>query len=321
MADQDTTLKEDDELEIVEVDKIPTEAEIAAAAAAKAAEAEDAQDDDDEDERLAEDHSGDGDDAAATEAKKKKRDSRTRAERNRQRREAQAKLERDYSAERAARIALEERIARLEGTTIDSRKQDIDEKISAAKRKIADAEIIHARAIEAGNGDDAVEAMRLRDEARDAERFLAAQKQQLDRPAPPTIDARAKSLSDSWKSANPWYDGQSEESLIVNALDNRLAAEGYDPRTEGYWSELTRRAAKRLGAAEVARKTPPADPARKTPPPLGATREHAPPSTRREVYVTPERKQAMQEAGIWDDPAKRARMLRTYADYDRNAAS
>lgn len=310
MADPDT-LKEDDELEIVEVDQLPTEAEIAERAAPA-----DTDDDDHEDERLAEDHSGDGDDADKAEAKKKKR---TVAERNKARRDAFARVERELSTERSMRLAMEERLARLEGTTIDSRKQDIDDRLTATRRRIADAEIIHARAIEAGNGDDAVEAMRLRDDARDNERLLSQQKTILNQPAAPVLDARAKNLSDSWKSANPWYDGQSEESLIVNAIDTRLTQEGYDPRAEDYWSELTKRAAKRLGAAEATAREAPRDPARKTPPPMGATREHAPASTRREVYVTPERKQAMQEAGIWDDPSKRAKMLRTYADYDRNA--
>jgi hypothetical protein len=54
---------------------------------------------------------------------------------------------------------------------------------------------------------------------------------------------------------------------------------------------------------------------------MGTSREHAPPSTRRsEIYVTPERKAAMQEAGIWDDPVRRNRVLKEYREYDKSSA-
>jgi hypothetical protein len=41
-----------------------------------------------------------------------------------------------------------------------------------------------------------------------------------------------------------------------------------------------------------------------------------PPSTRKEVYVSPERVQAMKDAGVWDDSALRNRYLKAYQDYD-----
>ena len=54
-------------------------------------------------------------------------------------------------------------------------------------------------------------------------------------------------------------------------------------------------------------------------PPVATGREHAPVSTKKEIYVTPERKQAMIDAGIWDDPVRRNQMLKAYASYDRSA--
>jgi hypothetical protein len=53
---------------------------------------------------------------------------------------------------------------------------------------------------------------------------------------------------------------------------------------------------------------------------MGNTREHVPQSTKKEVYVTPDRKQAMIEAGYWDDPVKRNQMLKAYQAHDRNSA-
>jgi hypothetical protein len=60
---------------------------------------------------------------------------------------------------------------------------------------------------------------------------------------------------------------------------------------------------------------------RRKAPPQGGTREHAPTSTRKEIYVTPERKQAMMDAGIWDDVAKRNQMLKAYQAYDKNGSA
>jgi hypothetical protein len=74
--------------------------------------------------------------------------------------------------------------------------------------------------------------------------------------------------------------------------------------------------ANRIGDGDDA----PARNAKRKAPPTGSGREYAPPSTKNEVVVTPERKQAMVEAGVWDDPVARKRYLKAYQDYDRNTA-
>lgn len=328
----DDVLKEDDEqLDIVEVDKLPTAEELAAAAAGKDQKAESDEDDDDGhddhddgdndegDKRLAEDHSDDGDDAESANRKK-------RLKRRQAQKEARARADRVIETLAFENRAMHERLARLEGTTVAVHKQDIDDRLAEARRRVAQAESIHGKAIESGNGEDAVEALRLRDEARDEARALEYQKTQLETPAAPQVDKSVQNLSNQWRAANPWYDGESEESLITNAIDARVKAEGFDPRTPAYWEELTKRVTRRLGVPDdegEARRAPrdKATPEKKKAPPMGQSREHAPSSTRREVYVTPERKQAMQEAGIWDDPVRRARVLKAYAEHDRNPAS
>lgn len=330
--------KDVEELEIVEVDKVPTAEEIAAAAKVKDTGAKDGDDDHDEDDdgdedtRLAEDHSDDGDDADSANRKK-------RLKRRQAQKEARDRTLRKVDTLEFENRVLHERLTRLEGATIAGRKEDIDERIAEAQGRVRQAETIHARAIEAGNGEDAVEAMRIRDEARDSLRVLEGQKHQLDNPQRQTsvADERIQSLGAQWRAANPWYDGVSEESQTTNIIDAGVKAEGYNPATPEYWEELTRRVKRRLGGSSRERDDGGGEDdrrergngrerkddntrQRREPPPMGANREHAPPSTRREVYVTPERKQAMQEAGIWDDPARRSRMLKAYADYDRDAA-
>ena len=52
-------------------------------------------------------------------------------------------------------------------------------------------------------------------------------------------------------------------------------------------------------------------------PAVGSGKEHAPSSTRKEVYISPERKSALVEAGVWDDPVLRMRYVKRYAAYDK----
>ena len=127
-------------------------------------------------------------------------------------------------------------------------------------------------------------------------------------------DPRVSSLAQEWMGANPWYDpkGGNEDSAITNAIDTRLVAEGYNPASVEYWQELTNRLRNRVAPAARTRKAPEGDATPK--------KKAAPQSTKKEVYVTPDRKQAMIEAGYWDDPVKRNQMLKAYQAHDRNSA-
>lgn len=117
---------------------------------------------------------------------------------------------------------------------------------------------------------------------------------------------------------NPWYDaqGRNEDSAIVMAIDQSLARDGFDPRSEDYWNELRSRAAKRLPERFGGEKKQPRK--ARGGPAVGSGKEHAPASTRKEVYISPERKAALIEAGVWDDPVLRAKYVKRYAEYDRS---
>ena len=51
------------------------------------------------------------------------------------------------------------------------------------------------------------------------------------------------------------------------------------------------------------------------------TRETVSGDGKRQIYVTPEQKQAMIDAGYWDDPVKRNRVLKRYAEQSRQASA
>ena len=48
-------------------------------------------------------------------------------------------------------------------------------------------------------------------------------------------------------------------------------------------------------------------------------RESAPSARPNEFRLSPDRVKAIKEAGRWDDPTERSKMIRKYAEYDRNS--
>mgnify|MGYP000424242593 CR=1 FL=1 len=198
--------------------------------------------------------------------------------------------------------------------------QTLDERLQKAQRDIQQAEHFIAKATEAGNGEDVVAAMRIREQAAAEAQQLQYARQQFEearkQSTTPQVNPAVVNYAKEWMSANSWYDpsGRDRDSALTKAIDNEIVQEGYNPATREYWEELTARVADALGE-----ETPAQKPKRRGPP-TGNTREHAPVSTKREIYVTPERKQAMIEAGVWDDATLRQRYLKAYQSYDAGPA-
>jgi hypothetical protein len=192
-----------------------------------------------------------------------------------------------------------------------------------------------AHAIEAGNGEDAAKAMRIRDQAMQKVQQLQVNKHQHSQvaqdlhqqsqqaPSQPTgPDPEVAGFAQNWVSKNSWYNpnGKDEASKIVLAIDQALVDSGYNPKTEEYWRELDKRVARRLPEIKGGGNDDSQDDDRRGQrrgPPVGSSRDQAPQSTRREVYISPERKQAMTDAGVWEDPVLRQRYLKQYAKWDR----
>jgi hypothetical protein len=196
-----------------------------------------------------------------------------------------------------------------------------DAYINQAAQEANMAERVIAKAVERGNGEDVAQAMRYRDQAIAKVQQLQFQKQQAaqQRPVvqPNQLDDLTMHYAKEFINDNPWYDaqGRDEDSAIVIAVDQALAKDGLNPQTEEYWDELRKRVARRLpekfGKKQSERTA-------RGGPSVGSGREHAPTSTRKEMYVSPERKSALVEAGVWDDPVLRNKYLKRYAEYDRN---
>ena len=307
----DNTLTENDDEELIPVDTPPEED----------AEPEHQADDDEEDERLAQSEDESEADITSrgtnTERAEKRRKRRETLRKAREADRMQIEMLRRQNAE------LVQRMAALEGKATRSTVQSLEQKIAATRAEIAQAEHVIAKATEAGNGEDVVAAMRIRDQAMAQAQQLEYARQQAAQPRAPQVNPAVVNYAKQWMEANPWYDpqGRDRDSALTKAIDAELAREGYDPASRDYWEELTARVADAFGegddGASQAADRGSSRPRRKAPP-TGNTREHAPASTKREIYVTPERKQAMIDAGIWDDPVRRNQMLKAYQAYDRD---
>ena len=300
-------LKENDDDELIPVETAPEDDQQAAEQAD-----DDGDDEDDGDERLAESEDDHDEEVSLNRKRRQKR-------REMQKRAREA-TQHELNALRQHNEEMARRLAAVEGHALNSNAQQLDARINQTLNDIRQAEHIMAKATEAGNGEDVVAAMRIRDAAMSEAQQLQYQKQQFEQarqPRQPQVDPNVVGYAKQWMDANPWYDpnGSDRDSALTKVIDNELAREGYNPGTRDYWEELTSRVAEALGEAEPVQTKP-----RRKAPPQGNTREHAPTSSRKEIYVTPERKQAMIEAGVWDDPVARQRYLKAYQAYDNGSA-
>ena len=311
------TLKENDDKdeELVIVEEKPNETSTV----------EDNDDGDEDDDRVASSNEDSERDAIRERRRVEKQDRKQRREEAIKR----DKLELDFLRKR--NDDLERRIGVQEQRTHKLDLSAFDAEIAKASNEIEMADRVIAKAIAAGNGEDVTQAMRYRDAAMARAQQLAFQKQRVaaQPPQPQQIDDMTMRYAQDFIKDNPWYDaqGRDEDSAIVIAIDQALAKDGFDPRSSEYWDELRKRAARRLPERFASEERAPPRRAEDKPEPkreprggpvVGSGREHAPPSTRKEIYISPERKQALIDAGVWDDPVLRSRYVKRYAEYDRS---
>jgi hypothetical protein len=132
------------------------------------------------------------------------------------------------------------------------------------------------------------------------------------------VDPKLKRLANDWMENNSWYDpnGDDEDSQIAKLIDQRLMKEGWNPATEDYWQELDNRLQKRLshrynGNQDVSSRRKPRSVV------TSSARESSSGGDRNTFVLKPEQVRAMKDAGFWDDPEMRNRMIKRYAQEAR----
>lgn len=205
----------------------------------------------------------------------------------------------------------------------------LDAAMAQLKDYIARANEAYAMAIKEGNGEAAAKADEARYEARRRLDSIANTRQQMQRAQSvrpePQMDPRVVSMARAWMDKNRWYSpqGDDEDSAIALVVEKRISAEGFDPSTPEYWSELDRRIAKRLPHRNsVAADDDDDDDDDEAPPPRRVASTQRPPmgggnrggvGAGREVARVPkEFVDQLKEAGLWDDQKKRDEMIKRY---------
>lgn len=271
----------------------------------------------------------------------RKQERKTRKQRQR---EARERDHRELQFLRQRNEQLERRFSAVETRVVQNEANAIDQRLNQVRTQIQAADEVMKAAMKAQNGDDFVEAQKLRDQLVRQEGLLLNHKQQRanqHQQQQQQLDPDHVEQARQFMSENPWYKlgGTDKDSQRLGRIDDQVLKDGYDPATPAYWQELKRRAKKAIphrfknqdadddgadddeedGDEQEEKETP----QRRSKPKGGPKfrsggREVT--LKKGQVYVSRERREAMEEAGVWDDPVLRKQYLASYAKYDRENA-
>ena len=252
----------------------------------------------------------------------------------RARRKAKKEYIKQTNVEKDQRLAMLDRQNRelMERLSVVERKSQsadmarIDKAIEDKELRVQYAAMKISEATSAADGDALIKAQEMWYETRRELEILKGMKNRAvkssQEPAP--IDNSVKRQAQMWMDRNPWYnpDSDDEDAAITKVIDERLVKEGWNPATQEYWEELDRRVQKRLphrytddiDERPIARKPRSVV--------TGSGRESVAASGAKNTFVlAPEQVRAMKDAGMWDDPTARNRMIKRYAEQARQNRS
>jgi len=257
----------------------------------------------------------DADAEAMREAKRQKRRSRKEYHRNVE----QEKSVKINHLERQNQELLE-RMAVLEKKTHGSEVARINKAIENEYSKIQFAKSKMEEATATGNGALATNAQEMWfDARRNAEALENIKKKATSQRPQPTIqapDPAVQNFANQWMSNNSWYDprGKDSDSKIALTIDAALAEDGYSPQTAEFWEELDNRLQKYLPHRYTDNANEKPTQRRPRNVVTSSGREAVSSSGGRNTFtLNPDQVRAMKDAGMWDDPEKRARMVARYA--------
>jgi len=285
-----------------------------------------------EEERLGGGRDDEGDKATRRRSENKSRRHRQKEARERTERELRFLQTRNEELERRFSHFEQETDARVTGSEIAS----IDVSINKARSDMQLANQVIEQAVAANDGRNLAEALTHRDNIRDnlrdleqAKNYLATTPRTSESPVQQQLDPRHVAHAQRFMTDNEWWDpsGRDQDSVAVLQIDRSLVQEGFDPATKDYWDELRSRAKEALPGRFDSRAGSRDGDGGNGQRPAGSrgpqfrTGGRERPLKPNEVYISPERKEAMVEAGVWEDPVLRNKYLKSYATYDQEASA
>jgi len=220
------------------------------------------------------------------------------------------------------------RLSQLERNTKAEHVVRIDKNIEDAQTRFEYAKMKIAEATQNQDGQGMVDAQLLlqnaSDEVRELKQMRNQADQELKRPQQnnaqdPAIARRAN----EWVRRNSWYDSslRDPDSKVAKKVDELMVAQGWNPTDPDYWDELDSRLQKELPHRYNDRNDDEKRNVRRPRNVVGSAGREASASyggsNRSQFVLSPERVKAMKDAGAWENPERKAKMIKQFMAYDR----
>jgi hypothetical protein len=256
----------------------------------------------------------------------------------RNRRRAKKDLIRKTNQEKDARLTslqreneeFKRRLSQLERNTKSEHIVRIDKNIEDAQVRLEYAKMKLAEATQNGDGQAMVEAQTLWQNAQEETRNLTLLRRQADqelqRPQKENVDLpdpQVQKLAAQWMRKNNWYNPSATDpdSRVAKKIDELLVTQGWNPTDPDYWEELDSRLQKELPHRYNDSNDNESRDVRRPRNVVGSAGREASAayggSNRTQFVLSPDRVKAMKEVGAWDNPERKARMVKQFIEYDR----
>jgi hypothetical protein len=225
------------------------------------------------------------------------------------------KLQRENEEIKRALAEVQGKVQTFDASRMDKQIGDQHVRLEYARMKLAEA-------TQSGDGNEAVKAQELLYETRKQLEALEYDKRRaIQSVGQPRINPEVQNQAATWVERNTWYkpDLSSTDSKIAKAVDEELTKEGWDPKSEEYWDELDNRLQKVL-PHRYNRNTERSETNRPRNVVGSSGREASAAyggSNRTSFVLSPERVRAMKDAGAWDNPTRKQKMVEQFMQYDR----
>jgi len=248
----------------------------------------------------------------------------------RERRRAKKQLVRQTNAEKDIKLQhlqrqneeLLQRLSVVERKTHSADLARIDKAIEDSELRVNYAKMKLSEAAQSKDGNAMARAQEMWLESKQQADALKNLKKQAETPqAKSNIpDPRLQRLAADWMERNSWFNpnGDDLDSKIAKQVDEKLTSEGWDATSPEYWEELDNRLQRYVSH----RYNESTDSSYRRSKPrgivTGSGRESAAGSGGKNTFtLSPEQVRAMKDSGMWEDPEKRNKMIRRYAEYAR----
>jgi len=222
------------------------------------------------------------------------------------------------------------RLGQLERNTKSEHLVRIDKGIEDAQTRLEYAKMKLSEATQNGDGEAMVEAQTLwqaaQEEARNLQSLRQQANQELQSPKQDNADLpdpQVQKLAAQWMRRNKWYNpaATDPDSRIAKKIDEVMSTQGWNPTDPDYWDELDSRLQRELPHRYNETNDNESRDVRRPRNVVGSAGREASAayggSNRTQFVLSPDRVKAMKEVGAWDNPERKARMVKQFIEFDR----